>query len=189
MKKLLSHIRLTMTSGTLLVIPVFALFLILREFYARLKGFGGRLSEFLGLEHMVGLWAVALGTILVLLLLFYFGGLLVRFSVLTRATAWLEDNFLQFLPGYLGYKVKMEEKLSSNKRDKQPVLVTVGQVTRPGFLKGEDNGRCIVFIPNTPDINNGEVWIVDAAQVREINASLAEFKTAIMHGGRQIRIS
>jgi hypothetical protein len=30
---------------------------------------------------------------------------------------------------------------------------------------------------------------VDAAQVREINASLAEFKTAIMHGGREIRIS
>lgn len=189
MKKLLSHIRFTMTSGTILVIPVFALFLILREFYARLKGFGARLSELLGLESVAGLWAVALGTMLVLLLLFYIGGLLVRVSMLTRATAWLEDNFLQFIPGYLGYKVKMEEKVSQGKRHKQPVLVTVDRVTRPGFLKGRDNGRCIVFIPNTPDINNGEVWIVDEEHVREINASLAEFKTAIMHGGREINIS
>lgn len=189
MKKVLDKIRNTVIAGIVFLIPVFVIIIILEKFYGKMTGFGAQLANFLGIGSFAGVGAASIATTLILLALFYVSGLLVRLSFLTKASAWVEKNVLQFIPGYLGYKVKMEEKLLPRQEPKVPVLVTIGEITRPAYLKSRDNGKCVVFVPNTPDPNSGEIWVVSETVVKELPMAEKAFSAAIMHGGKGLAIS
>lgn len=189
MKKVLDNIRNTVIAGIVLLIPVFVIIMILEKFYARMTGFGTQLANFLGVKSLAGIGAASIATTLILLSLFYVCGLLVRFSFLKIATDWIEKNVLQFIPGYLGYKVKMEEKLLPRQEPKIPVLIRTGDITRPGYLKSKEQGKCVVFVPNTPDPNSGEIWVVDEQCVTDLHMDAKAFSAAVMHGGKGLAIS
>lgn len=184
MNKFFQHIRDTVLSGIILLIPIFVVIMIFQNLYDKLTGFGAHLAKLLGLKAIGHIGAVSLATSLILIVLLYGCGLLVKLTKVSKVQHWLETNLLQFIPGYLNYKVKMEEKLMPKLEHRPPVLVRIGNADRPGFLTDSSGGKCTVFIPTAPDINNGEVWIVDESTVTELDTSDKQFKAAIMHSGK-----
>lgn len=188
MKQFLAHIRNTVISGIILLLPVFVVIIIVQKMFAKLTGFGKQLSDFLGLKSIGGVGAASIATTFILVTAFYLVGLLVRFTMVTNIRNWIENNLLQYIPGYLGYKVKMEEKLMPKADERIAALISVNGITRPGFLVSREGDQCVVFMPNTPDTNAGEVWVVKAEQVKELGKADAAFLNSIRHSGKGLVI-
>jgi uncharacterized membrane protein len=140
----------------------------------------------LGIKSVAGVGAATIGTTIVLILSFYGFGLLYRIAMFTSLRNWV-DKGLMFIPGYVSYKVKMEEKLMPKAENRTAALVRTGDVERPGFLVHRDKTKCTVFIPNTPDTDTGQVWIVDEDQVKELGTADASFLNGIRHSGRNLK--
>jgi uncharacterized membrane protein len=171
-------------SGIIFLIPVFVIIVILQKLFTTMKGLGQQLANLLGIKTVAGFGGATIGTTILLLATFYACGLLVRFTMFTAMRSWLENKLLMHIPGYLGYKVKMEEKLLPKTEKRVAALVTTADITRPGFLVARENGRCTVFIPNTPDTDTGQVWIVNEGQVKELGIAEKSFIDGIRHSGK-----
>jgi uncharacterized membrane protein len=186
MKKVLHHVRTTVASGILFLIPAFVVVMIFQNLYGKLTGFGVHLAKFLGLPSIGHIGAVSIATSLIIIALIYLAGLLVKISMVSKFRNWLDANVLQFIPGYINYKVKMEEKVMQKTDHRPPVLVRVGDVSRPGFLTDRFENSCVVYVPSAPDTNTGEVWVVPEQQVTILSTSEKAFKQAIMHNGKNL---
>jgi uncharacterized membrane protein len=186
MNKVLQHIRTTVTSGILFLIPAFVMVMIIQNLYAKLTGFGAHLAKFLGLPSIGHIGAVSIATSLIIIALIYLSGLLVKISKVSQFRNWLDENVLQFIPGYINYKVKMEEKVMQKTDHRPPVLVRVGDISRPGFLTDRSGQSCVVYIPSAPDTNTGEIWVVPENLVTILSTPESTFKQSIMHNGKNI---
>jgi uncharacterized membrane protein len=184
MNKAMKHIKETVISGIIFLIPVFVIIMIFQNLHAKLTGFGVHLAKFLGLKAIGSIGAVSIATSLILAALLYGCGLLVKLTMVSKVRNWLDTHVLQFIPGYLNYKVKMEEKLMPKIEERPPVLVKIGNAERPGFLTDQTGSKCVVFIPSAPDINIGEVWVVDEANITKLGTAEKAFKAGIMHSGK-----
>ena len=187
MKKLWNNIKSTILSGILFLLPVFVVLLIIQKLYGKLTGFGGQLASLLGVKSVAGIGAASIATTFILLALFYGCGLVVKVAFISNFMNWVERNFLQHIPGYTGYKVKMEEKLLPKNEARTAALIQVGELRRPGFLVSRNEGKCVVFIPNTPDTNTGEVWVVDESKVQDLGKADDAFLNGIRYSGRGLR--
>jgi uncharacterized membrane protein len=186
MNKVLQHVRTTVASGILFLIPAFVVVMIFQNLYGKLTGFGVHLAKFLGLPSIGHIGAVSIATSLIIIALIYFAGLLVKISMVSKFRNWLDANVLQFIPGYINYKVKMEEKVMQKTDHRPPVLVLIGDVSRPGFLTDRFENSCVVYVPSAPDTNTGEIWVVPEQQVTILSTSEKAFKQAIMHNGKNL---
>jgi uncharacterized membrane protein len=186
MKGFFQHLRRTIISGIVFLIPVFVIIVILQNLFSKLTGFGKQLSTLLGIKSVAGVGAATIGTTILLVLTFYCFGLLVRFTMFTSLRNWI-DKGLMFIPGYVNYKVKMEEKLIPKTESRVAALIRTGDVERPGFLMHREKSKCTVFIPNTPDTDTGQVWIVDEHLVKELGTADAAFLNGIRHSGKNLK--
>jgi uncharacterized membrane protein len=187
MNAFMQHVRNTIISGIVFLIPVFVIIVILQNLYSKLTGFGKQLSALLGIKSVAGVGAATIGTTILLILIFYCCGLLVRFAMFSSLRNWI-DRGLMFIPGYVNYKVKMEEKLMPKVESRVAALIRTGDVERPGFLVNRRENKCTVFIPNSPDTDTGEVWIVDEIQVKELGIADAVFLNGIRHSGKNLKV-
>lgn len=187
MKKIFSHFRDTILSGIIFLVPVFVIIVIIQKFYGKLTGFGQQLATMLGIKTVAGVGAAAIGTTILMVVFFYACGLLVKFTMFTNLRSWLENRVLVYIPGYLNYKVKMEEKLMPKTENRVAALIRTGDIDRPGFLMHREKSKCTVFIPNTPDTDSGQVWIVDEHQVKELGIADKNFLDGIRHSGKNLK--
>ena len=187
MKSFFGHLRSTIVSGIIFLIPVFVIIVIIQNLFAKLTGFGKQLSSMLGIKSVAGVGAATIGTTIVLLLAFYVFGLLFRFAMFSELRSWI-DRGLMFIPGYVNYKVKMEEKLMTKVENRVAAFIRTGDVERPGFLVHREKNKCIVFVPNSPDTDSGQVWIVEDCQVKELGTADAVFVNAIRHSGKNLKL-
>lgn len=187
MSKFFSHLRSTVIAGVIFLIPVFVVVLIIQKIYSGLTGFGHELAKMLGIKSIAGIGAASIGTTLILISVFYACGWLVRVAMISNLRAWVENNLLLYIPGYLNYKVKMEEKLIPKKEERISARIRTGDITRMGFLIHRENGKCTVLVPNTPDTDTGQVWIVDEHQVTEMAMNEKDLLIAIRHSGRGLK--
>lgn len=189
MKDQFKKVKNTIISGIVLFLPVFILVAIFQKVYGFLFGFGHKLTGMLGLDKVEGLdFAPVLTTVLLIVVLYLFG-LLVRFSTVTKVKEWIENNVLIYIPTYSKYKSKMMAKLQPGQDLRLPAMVEMHDGLKPCLLVSSDSGKSIVFMPSTPDTDLGEVWIVDTKRVFEVNMTLKEFKTAMLLSGKGLKIN
>ena len=186
MKKLINHIRNRVLAGLIFLIPLFAIILILQKVWKALTGAGNYLATLLGLKTLVGDNSMQVATALVLIFLLYFCGWLVKFSTLTKMRDWVEDSLLQYIPGYLTYKAQVQEKINPKKDNRIPVWVTTVVGKRPGFLIDEQTEETIVFFPNSPDSNNGEIVAVANSLVKKIDMNASSFIKSMQKFGKDL---
>jgi uncharacterized membrane protein len=185
MKKLFNKIKSTFISGIVLFLPLFILAAILQKVYTFMFGFGHKIAGLLGLEKD---FAPVLTTVLVILL-FYVFGLLVRFSMVTKAKEWIENNLLVYIPTYSKYKAKMMAKLQPGEDLRQPVLVEMNGAWKPGLLLTEEEDKSTVFMPTSPDTDFGEVWVVKSECVQFLAMTAKELKTSLLLGGKGLNLT
>jgi uncharacterized membrane protein len=184
MKKFFDNFRNTILSGILFFLPVFFLLGLIQKVWHSLTGFGAKLAALVGVKSVAGVGAASIVTTFLLIIIFYICGLLVRFAFFGKFRNWIENTLLQYIPGYLTYKVKLEEKLIKKEDTRQPVFVTTPEGSRPG-LQIETKGYSVtVYIPNSPDTNNGQVWIVDASRVIPLKGDAKSFLKQVQYSGK-----
>lgn len=185
MKKIYHKIKNTFIAGIILFLPLFIIAAILHKIYTFMYGFGHKVAGMLGLEKD---FAPILTTVLVILLFFVFG-LLVRFSMVTKTKEWIENNLLVYIPTYSKYKAKMMAKLQPGEDLRQPVLVEMNGAWKPGLLVSAADGKSTVFMPTSPDTDFGEVWVVKSECVQHLAMSAKELKTSLLLGGKGLNLN
>src|SRR5262245_5826093 len=103
MKNLLNHIRDRMLPGLISLIPLFAIALVMQKLWKTLTGAGNYLANWFGLQSLLGNHSVTVAAALLLVLVFYLFGWLIKFKALNQLRSWIENTVLQFIPGYLTY--------------------------------------------------------------------------------------
>jgi uncharacterized membrane protein len=188
MQKLLSHIRQTVISGLILLIPVFVLLVLIQKLYRSMTGFGSKISELMGIKSIAGIGAASIATSLILVAMFYGSGLIVKIAFVTRFKDWLEESLLQYIPGYLTYRTKMLEKLEKKTQPKTAILAKIYNGWRPGLLINRQAGNTVVFIPDSPETDKGEIWVLQDSDVKEIGLADKQFMTSLQQSGKGLAV-
>jgi uncharacterized membrane protein len=189
MQNILKHLRSHLLAGIVFLIPLFVILVIIHNLFTRLTGLGTYLMQALGLETIFGINSIPVATVILLLILFYLGGWLVKLSHANRVRDWAENSVLKYVPGYLTYKAQMLEKVSTEKDTRTPVLINTAHGKRPGLLVDDQHEEAIVFFPNSPDSNNGEVLLVEKRQVTRLNISVDTFFNSMQNFGKDLSSS
>lgn len=186
MKKFLEHIRSRILAGLVFLIPVFAIIIILQKIWHMLTGAGNYLVNLFGLKALLGNNSVTIATAVLLVLVFYFFGWLVKFNALNQMRDWIERTALQYIPGYLTYKAQVQQKIKPTEDNRIPVWVANLSGKRPGLLIDEQGQQAIVFFPNSPDTNNGEVLMVEKKQVVKLDMKASAFIKSMQKFGKDL---
>jgi len=186
MRKFLAHIQTRVMAGVVLLIPLFAVLLLINKLWTSLTGAGDYLVKLVRLDSLLGSNSLAVATAFLLIVIFYFCGWLVKFSSLIRVRDWMERSFLQYIPGYITYKAQMEEKLGKTEDSRTPVWVSMVIGRRPALLVEEREGESVVFFPNSPDSNNGEVMLVDSFRVTKLAMDAPSFFKSMQKFGKDL---
>jgi len=182
MQKFIKHIRETVVSGLILLIPAFVLIVLIQKLYRSMTGFGSKVSDMLGIKSVAGIGAASIATTIILIGIFYGCGLLVRFAFVTRFKDWLEQSLLQYIPGYLSYRANMQEKLEKKTEVKKAIMARIYNGWRPGYLVSRQPEGTVVFIPESPEVNKGAIWVLEEKDVREIGLADKAFMASLQSG-------
>ncbi|MCU0405090.1 MAG: hypothetical protein MUE99_11140 [Chitinophagaceae bacterium] len=180
------HLKEQVLAGVVFLIPVFVVITIVQKLWKGLSGIGNSIADALGLKALIGSASATLSTTLLLVIIFYVVGWLVRFSLLNKFRDWLEQSVLQYIPGYLSYKAKMQEKLLPKKDARKPVWVAFPDYRRPGFLIEEKETQAVVYFPNAPDSNNGQVMVVDIQMVSHMDTDATALIKMLQANGKSL---
>lgn len=188
MKKTIKKIKDTIITGIVLFLPIFILLYIFKKIYSTLYKSGHKLTEIIGLDNAGDKKWVPFVTLFLVVLIFFICGLLVRFAKVTKMKEWIENNVLLYIPTYSKYKAKMTAKLQPEEDVRPPILVEINGAWKPGFLIKNNGDKTTVFLPTTPDIDYGEVWIVETKRVTMLEMTTKELKTSLLLSGKGMKI-
>lgn len=186
MKKFLVHVQNRVVAGFIFLIPLFAVLLLVKKLWSALTGAGSYLVQLVGLKSLLGASSVPVATALILILLFYAVGWLVKLSSMNRARNWIERSLLNYIPGYISYKAQMEEKVGSKQDTRMPVWVSMVIGRRPALLIEEREDESVIFFPNSPDSNSGEVMLVDSFRVSKMAMDTASLLKSMQKFGKDL---
>ncbi len=188
MKNFLTHLRNRIIAGIIFLIPILAVMKSVKNLWDKMSKGGSYIVELLGLKAIFGTAAVPIANTLILLLLFYAFGYLVKISFLTRFRDWLENSVLKYVPGYLTVKAQIMQKVNPAKDTRQPVIVNTSVGNRYGLLVEEKEGFATVFFPNCPDTNNGQVWLEPVEKITKLSMEPQPFLKSIQQFGKGLNV-
>lgn len=181
MKESNSHIKTNLVYGLVALMPVGVGIFVLVKMVELLELLGKQL----GLDSSLGVGAVILLALLVLLILVYIIGALIR----TRIGSWtyekFERNLLSQIPGYKivssvlkGFVETNDSYLPAMIRLYDPGTAVLGFV-----MEKNDNDTLTVFVPSTPAMTMGHVHIVVRERVTLLDASHIDVVSSITDWG------
>jgi uncharacterized membrane protein len=184
MKRLIKKIGNTILSGIILFLPLFFLIEVIKKLWYSLTVYGAKIAGVVQFKFVTGVAATSMITSILVFLIFYISGLLVRFAFIGKIKTWIEDSLLQYIPGYLTFKVKVENKLIKKEEEWKPVLVKTADGFRPALLIEEKDQMSTVYFPNAPDTNYGEVWVVESETVKQLKGDVKTLLKSMQNSGQ-----
>lgn len=169
MKTIFKFIRATLTGGILFMLPVVLLIVFVNKAFQLLSKFSAPLAKVLP-DFIFGMDGSILLSVLLLVLICFFSGLLFISPRIRRGIRSLEENVLSLLPGYALIKSiaadtvgeKVEEGLHA-------VMAQDGDAWLIGFLVEEGHGLCTIYFPGAPHPESGEVKILPSTLVKKLD--------------------
>lgn len=181
MHRFLTFAKTTLLGGVLVVLPAWVAALLLIKGLMQLRVIVAPVSATLPQElaHPEALAA------LLLVLLCFFVGLVLRTAIGRQAASSVENHLLRKLPGYstLSSVAKQMGELHEN-RGFRPALVEIEDGLAPGFIVEEHpDGRFTVFVPSAPTPAAGTILILSASRVHPVDVSVGSvFKSVTQWG-------
>lgn len=181
-----SRARINLLAGLFVLLPLFVIVWVLQKIRLALQGPVQALAEKSGVERVFGVFTITILTVLALIIVTYLAGVFLRAGTVGRFSSWLEENMMNFVPGYGRIRQMLKAHLGSvdEKPAPRPALFDAGNGHQPAVLLEElANGRCILFLPGVPDPDSGGTLLTDRANVQVLKASMAEFNACIRNFG------
>jgi uncharacterized membrane protein len=184
MKSIFSFIRITIAGGVLFLLPVVLIGIILAKAYVILNTVSSPLSRRLP-NDILGFDGHVLISLILLVLICFFSGLLFRTKTVKRWIKILEDKVLVFLPGYVLMKSMTSETIGKTKdATLKPALIKDGEEWGLGFLVEEGKVMSTVFRPDAPRHDAGEIKLVPKESVKKLDIPLNVFSKSIKNYGK-----
>lgn len=170
--KTVRFIKNTITTGILFLLPVTVTVVVLGRVYLHVEKLISPIIHHI--PEQAGLLKLRIIlTIVIMLILFFIGGLLFRIGLLKKWVSVLENQVLTLMPGYALLKTTTGETLGEELEEKAtPVLVKDNEHRRPAILveiQGED---ATIFYPEPPKYTSGEITIVPVKNIEYLSGNL-----------------
>ena len=177
MKTLFRGLATLCLAGFLFLLPLFVAFQVASRAWATLGTFAARIARVVGARHVLGVQAETAFTLLLLLVLCILCGWLVRFSLVSAFHDVVERQLARYIPGYQGYRAAAEAKLRNPVKALPPTsaLIMDAGFWRPGYLIEQDDlGNSVIFLPDTPNTDQGHVLVASRHQVQVVPSLAAD---------------
>jgi|SRR5215470_4438454 len=176
MKAFLARFRDITISGILALLPLYVFLIVISKAWKSLSSIGTSVAQMLGLKSILGVGGSTVLSGLLIVVIWLVTGLLVRYSFLASLSKAAERQLSKYVPDYDKYKARAEERLQ-NKVKVLPyasALVRWEDYWQPGYIVEQDEqGGCVVFLPDIPETNKGHVLLVRQDQVRMVDSLTA----------------
>jgi uncharacterized membrane protein len=170
-----------LVTGFLVVLPIYLAILLLLK---AMKSHGGVVRP---LAHLLPAWFSheAAVSFLLLLILCFLVGIVLRTPMGHAAQAGIENSVLQKIPGYVLFR-SMAHQLAGEDREItwKPALAEIEDALVPAFIIEElDDGRFTVFVPSVPTPLAGAVYILSAERVHPLDIPFPQAVKAVTRWG------
>ena len=167
--------------GVLVIVPLSVIFLLLFKVVEILD----KIAKPLGLESYLGASLAVVIGILIVLIACYVIGALVRTGVGSWSFERLEKSLLEKIPGYPIISSALKGFAADETAYPSALVDLFGSgVSVFCFVMEEnDNGSMTIFVPSSPAITVGTVYIVDRSRVTILDATARDLADSISQWG------
>jgi uncharacterized membrane protein len=172
MKSLAEFTKTTLMGGVLIVLPIYLSILLLLKTIAGV----GALIDPVTAQLPATLQFRRVIAMLVVILVCFLAGLIVRTGPGLRAKNALERNLLDRIPGYALIR-GLASRVAGRQEDETfaVALVEIEEALVPAFIVEEhDDGAYTVFVPSVPTPTAGAIYILPRERVHLVDISFAK---------------
>jgi uncharacterized membrane protein len=176
MKTFLSHLRDIAVAGFFALFPIYLVFIVIAKAWKSLSSVGNAIAAMFGMKPLLGVGGGTVLSGLLVITIWIVTGWLVRFSFIGALSRTTERTLSKYIPGYDTYKAIAEEKLQHKVRvlPCRAALIHRQEYWQPGYIIEQDQeGNCVVFLPDIPETNKGHVLLAKQDQVRIVSSITA----------------
>jgi uncharacterized membrane protein len=188
MKAFLTRLRDITISGILALLPLYVFLLVISKAWKSLSSIGTGVAQMLGMRSVLGVGGATVFSGLLIVTIWLVTGLLVRYSFLGALSKAAEKQLSKYVPDYESYKAKAEEKLTQKVRilPYTSALMRWEEYWQPVYIVEQDQeGNCVVFLPEIPETNKGHVLLARQDQVRIVESMTAnQLDASLKKAGR-----
>ena len=181
MKQRLVFVASSLLAGFLIVVPIYLAVLLLlkvmKSVVDLIRPVALLLPDFLPAEMLLSL-------LLVLLICFVIG-VLVRTRIGSIVRERMETTLFERIPGYALIR-SLTQQLAGSSQEKvwKPAFVEIEEALVPAFIIEEfDDGRYTVFVPSIPTPLAGAVYVLDRKRVHPLDVPFTSALRAISKWG------
>jgi uncharacterized membrane protein len=181
MKTLIRFLKLTLIGGLLVVVPVWLSVLLLLKV---IKGALDLLQPIAALLPQGVVHQRLLAPVLLLLICFFIG-LLMRAGPGQRFGRWLEQRIYQRIPGFTALRGLARQLVGTqHEQSFQPALVEIEEALVPAFIiEKYADGQFTVFVSSSPTPMAGAIYILTPERVHIVDLPLTKAMSCITKWG------
>lgn len=176
-KQSLGFLKTTALGGVIFLLPLIVIGTLLGQVVQIILGVANALSKALPINSP-GAWSLlVLLAIAVVLVACFVAGLVARWTLGQRLTAWIEKNLTLFFPRYVIVKARMAGSIGGAhaKSELKPVLVRFDEISRMAFeVERAQSGLVTIFLPGSPDPWAGTVAFIEENRVQPLPVEFAD---------------
>ncbi len=187
MKRLKGFVKTSVVGGLVIILPVALLFAVFTWIFNFITKLIQPFTNLILKQSETWEFVADLFVILIILLICFFVGLLVRTKLGKYLHRWLEDYLLLKIPGYNLIKETILQFIGDSKTPFSSVaLVNIfcNETLVTSFVTDEhDDGSYTVFVPTGPNPTSGNIFHVKAKYVHKVNVPVEETMRSIISCG------
>jgi len=182
-KQSLGFLKTTALGGVIFLLPLIVIGALLGQVVQVVLAVANALSKALPIDSPSAWTLLVLLAIVVVMVACFVAGLVARWTLGQRMTAWIERNLTLFFPRYVIVKARMAGSIGGShaKSELKPVLVRFDEISRMAFeVERAQAGLVTIYLPGSPDPWAGTVAFIEENRVQplpiEFSDALASFE-------------
>jgi uncharacterized membrane protein len=177
--------KATVIGGLLFMVPLILMILVLQKGLGIVAKIVAPVARQYPDHRILGVGLTTILSIVVIVLLSFLFGLLVRTRPGRRFRDWLEYTIVGKMPGYAIMKGMLRGATGLEKEDEQAVaLIRIEDAWQIGFVvEVHPDGHRTVYVPGAPNPSSGSIFYMTEDRVRLLDAKSHTVVMAIRHLG------
>ena len=178
-------IKATIVGGLLFLVPLILMILVLQKGLGIVAKIVAPIVERYPDHRILGVGLTTLLSLVVIVILSFLFGLIVRTRAGRRVRDWLEYTIMGKMPGYAIMKGMLQGATGLEKEAEQTVaLVRIEDAWQLGFVvEVHADGHRTVYVPGAPNPSSGSIFYMTEDRIRPIDAKSHAVVMAIRHLG------
>lgn len=172
-KKQVRFVMTTVIGGVIFLVPVVFLVMVILKAIDLMMLIARPLAKWLPLETIGGVALADIIAIVALLLICFVAGLFARQALAGKLVNQLETRLLEKVPGYVMIRSVLKGFDTTREGGLKPVILKMGSAQVAGFeVQRLEDGRSVVFIPESPSAFTGTSQVIPAGEVTYIDVPI-----------------